>query len=301
MPSNAEIALLPVADKIGEAMRRSLPLLPAEAGTVVLALLRPESVATIGGTLIVWAGSHAFGLGEVVDVLLLGVGFIGFGFSVFEGASEFAAFVEGACSARSDYELQASAQHFARAVTILGISAVQTLLLRGRSQAAIARGRPTVQPRMNIAEPPVASNALNVQRPPVLADGVLGQTDAYGAIEVARNQPITEQRLTLMHELVHRYFSPRTGPLRKLRAEANLSLYTRSAWLRYLEEALAEGYGQLKVHGVMHAIRALRFPLREGYVTISQLGAEGQAIGAITVGGVLLHVSISQGSIRESR
>lgn len=73
-----------------------------------------------------------------------------------------------------------------------------------------------------------------------------------------------------------------------------------SALLRYLEEALAEGYAQLKVHGVVSALRAYRFPLRTGYVTISQVGAEGQAIGAITVGGVLLHVSMSHGTIETS-
>jgi hypothetical protein len=57
-----------------------------------------------------------------------------------------------------------------------------------------------------------------------MAGGRLGQADAFGVIEVSRNQTMTEQRITLMHELVHRYFSPRTGPLRKVRAEVKLSL-----------------------------------------------------------------------------
>jgi hypothetical protein len=300
MPATAEIMRMSPSDKLADAMRRSVPLLPAEGQAMVLAMLRPESIALTGGTLIAWAGSHAFGAGEIVDVLLLSIGFIALGFSVFEGATEFAEFVTVASSAHSDLELQRAAQHFARAVTILGISAVQMLLLQGRGQAAIARGRPQIRPRVRVAEPPATGSGLNLTRPSAIGDGVLGRTGTYGAIEVSRDQTITEQRVTLMHELVHRYFSPRTGPLRKLRAEANISLYTRSALLRYLEEALAEGYAQLKIHGVMPALRAYRFPLRTGYVTISQVGAEGQAIGAITVGGVLLHVSISQGTLDAS-
>src|SRR5262245_4407752 len=52
--------------------------------------------------------------------------------------------------------------------------------------------------------------------------------------------------------------------------------FSGSPLLRYLEEALAEGYGQLRVNGFGKAIAALRFPLTGGYVTISELVAEGQ-------------------------
>jgi hypothetical protein len=37
-------------------------------------MLRPESIALIAGTLIAWGGSLFFSIGEVVDVVLLGVG-----------------------------------------------------------------------------------------------------------------------------------------------------------------------------------------------------------------------------------
>lgn len=134
-------------------------------------------------------------------------------------------------------------------------------------------------------------------RPVQISGGSIGETNAYGAISVARNQSLTEQRITLMHELVHRYFSPRTGPLRKFRAELRMSAYSRSAFLRYLEETLAEGYGQLRVHGLARALGAYRFPLQGGYVTVSEMATEGMAIGTITITGVLLKVSISQGAM----
>lgn len=79
-----------------------------------------------------------------------------------------------------------------------------------------------------------------------------------------------------------------------------MSGYVRSALLRYLEEALAEGYGQLKVHGLAQAIQALRFPLQGGYVVISQLVSEGTALGTIVLGGVTLNVSIALGEMPDS-
>ena len=141
---------------------------------------------------------------------------------------------------------------------------------RPASSAAAAGGR---QP----ARVGKAARSLQAEQP--RREAASGSTDAYGAIAVARDQSLTEQRLTLLHELVHRFFSPRTGPLRQLRAELNMSAYSRSALLRYLEEALAEGYAELRVNGLARALAAYRFPLQGGYVTLARLGVEGAAIG----------------------
>jgi hypothetical protein len=81
MPTAAEIARMSPADRIAEAMRRALPLLPSDARSVVEAMLRPESIALITGTLVLWAGSHLFGVGEMVDVVLLGAGVLAFGYA----------------------------------------------------------------------------------------------------------------------------------------------------------------------------------------------------------------------------
>jgi len=299
--TTTEIMRMPANDRLAEALRRSMPLLPGEARTVVVSLVRPETIAIIGGTVVAWAGAHAFGVGEIVDVLLLGVGYLSLGLSVFQGATELFDFIYVASGAQADSDFDQAAKHFAAAVSVLGISVVQTLLLLGRTQAAVSRKVPKIQPRVRVPAPEQSTQSLTVARPSTLPGGILGRTGPYGAIEVARNQSITEQRITLMHELAHRYFSPRTGPMRKLRAEARLSLYSRSALLRYLEEALAEGYGQFKVHGLSHALRAYRFPVQGGYVTVAQLGGEGQAIGAITVGGALLRVTLSNGQIPVSQ
>lgn len=297
MSTTAEIARMSPADKLGEAMRRSLPYIPAGARSIVESLLRPETLAIVTGTLVVWAGSHFFGIGEIVDVILLGVGIFSLGFAVFEGAEALYNFTATAINASSDAELEKGAKYFSQAVAVLGIATIQAILLRGQGRAIAARGRPQIYPRVNVGTPPPPGNQLKLSRPSAIASGSLGGTSAYGAIKVARNQSMTEQRITLLHELVHRYFSPRTGPLRQLRAELSMSAYSRSALLRYLEEAMAEGYAQLRINGLAQAIAALRFPLQGGYVTVSMLIQEGKAIGTITLGGVVFYVSISQGAI----
>lgn len=297
MSATASITHMSPADKIGESIRRSLPHIPSGAKALVESMLKPETLAIITGTLVIWAGSHAFGVGEIVDVILLGIGVVTLGFAVFEGAGALYDFVTGAINARTDKDLDQAGKHFARAVTLLGVSTIQALLLRGQGRAVIARGRPQVHPLPNVGKPPAAGNQLRLSRPASIPGGSLGETSAYGAITVARNQSMTEQRITLLHELVHRFFSPRVGPFRQIRAQASMSAYMRSSLLRYLEETLAEGYAQLRVHGLVKALQAYRFPLNGGYVTVSQLAAEGQAIGTITLGGTLMFVTISQGTL----
>lgn len=297
MTTNSQVLQMSSTDKIGEAIQRSLPHIPDSARAIVESMLKPETLAIIAGTLVVWAGSHFIGVGEIVDIILLSVGILTIGFSVFEGAGALYDFTTTAINALSDADLDTAGRHFARAVTLLGISTIQAILLRGQGRAVVKRGRPLIHSRINVGTPPPAGNQLRVSRPKSLLGGSLGETSAYGVIKVARNQSHSEQRLTLFHELVHRFFSPRIGPLRKIRAEFNMSAYSRSALFRYLEEALAEGYGQLRMYGLAQAFSALRFPLQGGYITVSQLTTEGMAVGTIILGGMLFRVSISMGEM----
>jgi len=76
MLTNVGITRMSDSDKIGEAIRRSLPHIPSDARAVVSSLLQPQALGIIAGTLVLWAGSHAFGVGEIVDIILLGIGVI---------------------------------------------------------------------------------------------------------------------------------------------------------------------------------------------------------------------------------
>jgi hypothetical protein len=98
----------------------------------------------IGAATAVWAGSHFVGIGFGVDVILLGVGVIALGAEAVRAAGEFVAFWNTAISAQNADALDRAAEHFARAVTIVGVNTVIVLFARtaGRAGAvdrAIAR------------------------------------------------------------------------------------------------------------------------------------------------------------------
>jgi hypothetical protein len=76
------VAALSSRDKIREAILRSKKYLPAALAAQVEAFLTPENLALMTATVAVWAGSHFFGVGEVVDVGLLLVGAFFVGWSI---------------------------------------------------------------------------------------------------------------------------------------------------------------------------------------------------------------------------
>jgi len=90
--------------------------------------------------------------------------------------------------------------------------------------------------------------------------------------------------LARIHELVHQALKPRLRVLRTFRVRMQTTAYWRSAFLTYLEEALAETIAQLRVNGVGGLLTGLKFPVANGYVTIEELAREGASIGYIMVG-----------------
>jgi hypothetical protein len=83
--------------------------------------------------------------------------------------------------------------------------------------------------------------------------------------------------------------------MRQLRAQLRASGYTRSALLRYIEEAMAESYAQLRVRGLQEILVGIRFPVQDGYVSVSQIATEGTAIGNITISGGIFTVWVTEG------
>ena len=68
-----------------------------------------------------------------------------------------------------------------------------------------------------------------------------------------------------------------------------MAAYERSPLLRYLEEVLAETYAQLRVNGIRGMPAGIRFPIENGYVTLTAVLNEA-AIGTIAVGNVTYYV-----------
>ena len=65
-----------VLDRFKEVCR-ALPYMPDAAKDQFVQLLSPSSLEIMAGMFVIWAGSHAVGVGEAGDLILLGMG-IGF-------------------------------------------------------------------------------------------------------------------------------------------------------------------------------------------------------------------------------
>lgn len=112
-----------------------------------------------------------------------------------------------------------------------------------------------------------------------------GETDKYGNVTYSTAGTPTDRALVLHHEKVHQFLSPKFNLLREFRADARMTLYQKSSFMRYLEEAMAETYAQLRVNGIKGLPDGIRFPVTNGYVELRHVVTEG-AVGAVTVGGV---------------
>jgi hypothetical protein len=88
-PGAVNVGTMSLDDRFAEVLRRTLPLLPGEMQQEFAAMLSPTSLLIMAGTLAVWAGSHYFGVGFIVDGLLLLGGAIFLGYQVITAAMDF--------------------------------------------------------------------------------------------------------------------------------------------------------------------------------------------------------------------
>lgn len=285
--------------KIGEAIKLSIPMLLPEARRQVEAMLTTTSVKIIAAGLAAWAVSHLFGVGEIMDVILLGFGAIAIGAGAGTGCSEMVEFVKTAMSARSEGDLKISAQHLARAIDILGITFVSFLFLRQSAKPVIARGIPRFNPMPKVGPPPPAGFKPLIR---FTAEQVIdsqgrvanASCSIYGEITIWLRNTADSQRHLLLHELGHRMFAPKMAILREFRATVSMSGYLRSAWLQFLEEAIVEARASFIEKGLGDALLSLQFPIKAGYVTITQLFEESLAFGNIVVGGMKYGVYMNE-------
>lgn len=298
-----DVARWPLTDKIAEAIRLSTERMPGTLATQLRSFLEPETLAIISATLAIWAASHFVGVGEIVDVGLLLVGAFMIGWSITDVVNDLVSFGSTAYNARSEADLRRASVFFARAVVTAGVTTVLALLLRrsarslqatrGASVSDVARPRRT--PGLARLDPDPQPGRL-WSRPAVVGDATMaageGLTTGFGEVTYSTAGTATETQLVRLHELVHRFLSPRLGPFRTFRARLNMSAYSRSAVLMYLEEAMAETFAQLRVFGLRGLMTGLRFPIGNGYVTLQMLASEGVEIGTINLGGQIFSVQI---------
>jgi hypothetical protein len=272
------VAKLGATERIAEAIRRAVLLLPVEVGGQLGALLTPGALATMAAILGLWAGSHAFGVGEVIDILLLATGAIFIGREALEAMEHLVSFARLALNGSSSAELDQAAGHLAKAVSIIGVGTIIVLLTRGTARAYRGRYKPTIK-----GDPHAPAGS--------------GGTNKYGDITYSTAGTATDRALVLHHEKVHAALSPKLMLFREMRADLGIKGYSKSSFLRYLEEAMAESYAQLRVNGIKGLPAGIRFPVANGYVSLRAVLTEaaiGAAAATITVGGIVYAVEFLQ-------
>jgi hypothetical protein len=221
-------------DKLREAITLALPLLPPDVAHQIKGVLTPEALATMAAVVTVWAGAHFFGIGEIADIVLLTVGFVALGGVAWQAGKELMAFVNTALGATSEDDLKVAAKHFSRAVSLMGVQTVLTILLKKRPVTFTHNFYNPVAPFPKLKE--LGSGPRNSDgwfyRPGIARtadhDPGTGQTSAWGDIEISTFGSIIDKRLALYHERLHQFLTPRLYLLREFRVYAAMRGYGHS-------------------------------------------------------------------------
>jgi hypothetical protein len=195
------VSAMNAPEKLGEAIRRSLPLVPPESRIVIEGLLTPESLAVLATAVSAWGAAHFFGVGEVASVVLVVAGAAFLGKSAIDVASDLMTFVHRALDAETERDLDVAGAHFAAAVVAVGVNVVAALLLHRTTAGMRARLSKGVAP---------AARQRLFYRPTITADPTLppgfGVTNKFGDITYSTRGSATDQALALRHGQVHSAF-----------------------------------------------------------------------------------------------
>ena len=305
-------------------MLRGARLLGPGVAAQVKGLLSPVNIGITVGTLALWATAHIYGVGEAFDLLALvvGVGFVGWGF--WDGFKKLVSFAVTATQAQSDGQLNDAALFFRDAVIELGVSTILALIMKRPLAGAISKpGRITqinLRPGLVRVPPPPAGSGITIDYvgPSQLPPGAGASTDVYGNIKVLKNLSYREQMKQVWHEEVHSAVAPKSALLRQYRAHLMQSASSRSVFLRYLEEAVAETRSLIKEtktfeggSGVTKSnlLGGMRYPLADNRYAVlarvaktqapivsTDIATQGWMVGTILVEGEHFAVYITQGS-----
>ena len=133
------IAGWPLKEKLTVALRRTADRLPANMRAEFMGMISPVNIGITVGIFAVWVGSHAVGIGEIVDVVLAVVGGVTIGWSVFGVIRDIRQFAVLTGSAKTNRDLDLAAAHLAAAISVIGVTLLTIILTEG---AAKIKARP---------------------------------------------------------------------------------------------------------------------------------------------------------------
>jgi hypothetical protein len=284
-------------DRLRDVLTRTSAKVGPETKSQLAALVSPDSLKIIAGVLAAWIVAHAFGLGEIIDAILVFGGALSVGWAVFDGIEHLYVFATLAYRGRSAGDFEVAADHLAKAIAILGIQAVLAVLFKGAKNPRTGRGG-----RPNPGPPPPKGPGIRY-RPKTIQDPAAppgtGFADWWGDITISTQGTQTDRALVLLHEKVHHFFVAKLYVLREYRVTNRVGSYVRSSLYRYFEEMLAETIAQVGVNGFKQFFVGLRFPLKNGYVFLmkagSSLEASWKGSGVLVEGAALIYTGTVSG------
>lgn len=136
------VARMENAEKLCHSLLRALTQLPEAVTQDAQGLLTPQNLALMGTLTAAWLGSQGVPVvGEVVDAALLTLGVVLLAEQSRELVTHVWTYVNRATTARSTEDLDASATHLARAISLVGINVVAFILTK-KAMAEVPRGPP---------------------------------------------------------------------------------------------------------------------------------------------------------------
>jgi hypothetical protein len=137
-PSSSQFVEIPSATvhRLKLVIETAMPMMPSKTRDKLAALLTPDTLATLVAILAVWGAAQFVALGEVVDVVLVGVGIVSLGREAIDVARNFVDFAQRTQSARNAADIQRAAESLTKAMSAVGVDVLVILLTRRAASSA---------------------------------------------------------------------------------------------------------------------------------------------------------------------
>jgi hypothetical protein len=185
---------------------------------------------------------------------------------------------------------QVMVRRSARRATLSGATSEVAALTNSLERRRLAKAGAGGKPPGGVGATPAGSAgrgrlfAQATKTPTTTLPAGEGFTTKYGDVTYSSLGSAKDVALARYHESVHSFLSPKLNVLRTMRANFGQAAYDNSQLVKYIEEALAETFAQVKVNGVKGFLNGIAFPVKYGYVTVGRVVTEA-AVATIVVGG----------------
>jgi len=183
------------------------------------AMLTPLNVGIMVGSLVAWAVSHAFGVGEVADIVLAGVGVVFLGMAALQAIEDIGECLMTTVDAENYPELDKAADYLAQAVAILGVVALFALLAKvgakfGRA-ASVGEEEAAVASETSVRKPPLKSpKARPLDEPKEPASGPKEPSQSklvnseFNGVKAQRVRPGTNNKVAVIGRSMDKAVDP---------------------------------------------------------------------------------------------